>query len=204
MCGSEPSTNPTDLLSRARKDGDLGPLIEYYRGYLKVIARLQIGNRLQGKADASDLVQETLLQLHRGFESFRGSSEQEWLAWLRQTLANTLANFVRRYVGTAARDVRLEQRLLQDIDDTSMAVNAMLVSNQPSPSERAVQREQAVILASLIEKLPNDYRQVVMLRHLQHYTFPQIAERMDRSVDAVKKLWARALVQLRQSLTEQP
>lgn len=190
-------SSPNQLLQVARRDGDLGPLLDYYRGYLKVIARLQIGVRLQGKADASDLVQETLLRVHTAFPNFQGTTEQEWLAWLRQVLANTLANFVRRYVHAQSRDVNLEQQLKHDIDETSMSIADIMVAKQPSPSEVAMQREHAVVLAALIEQLPEDYRQVVMLRHLQHLSFPEVAQRMDRSVDSVKKLWARALVQLR-------
>jgi RNA polymerase sigma-70 factor (ECF subfamily) len=200
---NEQRSSPDELIRRARDSGDLGPLLDYYRGYLKVIARLQIGSRLQGKADASDIVQETLLKVHRTFLSFRGSSEDEWLAWLRQILASTLANFVRHYVRTQGRDVKLEQQLRQEIDDTSASI-ADIFSRQPSPSQAAVHKEQAVILASLIEKLPEDYQHVVIFRHFQNLSFSEIGERMQRSVGAAKKLWARALIQLRQLQTDQP
>ena len=189
MVGEE-AIGPQELLSRAKQHGDLGPLLAYYRGYLKVIARLQIGTRLQGKADASDVVQETLLQVHRTFVAFRGSSEQEWLAWLRQTLANTLANLVRRYVHTQARDVRLEKQLHNEIENTSQCLAELVPCQQPSPSKIVMQREQAVILAILIEQLPHDYREVVILRHLQQASFPEIAQHMGRSVEGVKKLSA--------------
>src|SRR5215471_20215017 len=94
-------------LARAGSASALGRLLELYRDYLALLARLQIGRRLQSKADASDLVQETFLKAHRDFPRFRGATEAEWVCWLRQILAFNIAHLVRRYCGTAGRDVRL-------------------------------------------------------------------------------------------------
>src|SRR5438270_9015702 len=104
------SASTVALLSKARAgDGAaLGGLLERYRDYLTLLARVQIGRRLQGKADAADLVQETFLHAHRAFPRFQGHSEGEFVRWLRQILATSLAHLVRRYCGTQARDVRLE------------------------------------------------------------------------------------------------
>jgi RNA polymerase sigma-70 factor (subfamily 1) len=105
--------DPAALLERARA-GDvpaLGRLLESYRGYLTVLAGVQIGRRLQGKVDAADVVQEAFLGAARDFAQFRGTTEAELLAWLRQVLASVLSNLVRHYQGTQRRDVRLERRL---------------------------------------------------------------------------------------------
>src|SRR2546430_10616716 len=96
-------------LARAGSGPALGQLLELYRHYLALLARLQIGRRLQGKVDASDLVQETFLEAHRDFAQFQGLTEKELVSWLRQVLASNLANQVRRYFGTQRRDVRLER-----------------------------------------------------------------------------------------------
>ena len=72
------------LLSRA-KAGDgaaLGRLLERYRNYLALLARLRIGRRLQGKLDVEDLLQEVSLEAHKDVSQFRGGSEAEFLAWL--------------------------------------------------------------------------------------------------------------------------
>ena len=105
--------DPEGLLERAgRHDPEAqGQLLEHYRGYLTLLARLEIGRKLQGKADPADLVQETFLEAHRSFPRFRGSSEAEFLTWLRQILAHRLAKLIRRYLGTQRRDVRLERDL---------------------------------------------------------------------------------------------
>jgi RNA polymerase sigma-70 factor, ECF subfamily len=193
-----------NLLMRARQGDDaaLGQLLEQYRPYLTLLARMQIGRHIQGKADCADVVQETFLEASRGFSRFRGESEAELTAWLRQILATCLAHLVRRYLGTQARDVRLERALENDLDQSSRAIDRSLVAVQSTPSQRASEREQSVMLAGALDGLPADYHEVIVLRHLEGLTFPQIAERMGRSVDSVEKLWLRGLTQLRRSFGE--
>jgi RNA polymerase sigma-70 factor (ECF subfamily) len=193
---------PEPLLERARA-GDaatLGRLLELYRRYLTLLARVQIGQRLQGKVDASDLVQETFLDAHRGFPRFRGTTEAELVRWLRQILAAKLADLLRRYLGTAGRDVRLEREIADALDRSSVLLDRGLMAPQSSPSQQAARREQAVLLANALGELPEDYREVIVLRHLEGLKFPEVAQRMGRSLDSVEKLWLRALARLRQLL----
>jgi RNA polymerase sigma-70 factor (ECF subfamily) len=195
-----------DLLARARAgdDGVLGRLLERYRAYLTLLARLQIGRRLQGKADCADLVQDTYLEAARHFARFRGETEPELAAWLRQILAGCLAHLVRRYCGTQARDVRLERVLEDELDQSSRAIDRGLIAEQSTPSQRASRREQAVLLADALDRLPADYREVIILRHLEGLTFPEVAERMGRTLNSVEKLWVRALPRLRRALGAEP
>jgi RNA polymerase sigma-70 factor (ECF subfamily) len=188
------------LLARTGDGAALGQLLELYRGYLALLARLQVGRRLQGKVDASDLVQDTFLEAHRHFAQFRGTAEGELVEWLRQILAGLLANLVRRYLGTQRRDIRLERELADQLAQSSQALDQSLVAPSSTPSERASRREQAVLLADALGRLPEDYREVIILRHLEELTFPEMARRMGRSVDSVKNLWARALARLRRLL----
>src|SRR6202040_2404394 len=81
---------PTEeLLRRARAGDDAarGRLLEAYRSYLTLLARVQLGRDLQGKVDPSDLVQEAFLEAHRDFGQFQGQTEAELRAWLRRLLA---------------------------------------------------------------------------------------------------------------------
>jgi RNA polymerase sigma-70 factor (ECF subfamily) len=198
------SANPESLLNAARhgEAERFGELLERYRHYLRLLARIQIGQRLQSKIDASDIVQETFLEAHRHFVNFRGATEAELIAWLKQILAGNLANLLRRYIGTQARDVLLEREIADAIDRSSMALDAAFVARCSSPSHEVSQREQAVLLANALEALPEDYREVIILRHFEGLTFPKVAERMGRSVDSVEKLWLRAVTRLRQSFGE--
>ena len=200
------TTNPEQLLHAAQAgDGaTLGRLLELYRRYLALLARVQIGQRLQGKVDASDLVQETFLEAHRNFAQFRGRSEGELVRWLRQILAANLADLLRRYLGAQGRDVRLEREIEDAFDRSSVLLDRGLVAQQSSPSQQAARREQAVLLADALDQLPDDYRDVLVLRHLEGLTFPQVAERMGRSLDSVEKLWMRGLARLRQIMGGAP
>jgi RNA polymerase sigma-70 factor (ECF subfamily) len=185
-------------------DPALGRRLEAYRGYLTLLARTQIGRRLQGKADPADVVQETFLHALRDFAQFRGSSEAELAGWLRQILAARLADLCRRYCGTQARDVRLEQALQVELDHSSLLLEHGLAAPVSTPSEQAARHEQAALLAGALECLPADYREVLVLHHLQECDFAEVARRLGRSVEAVKKLWARALARLRRTLGGTP
>ena len=117
--------NPELLLQEARAgDADtLGRLLELYRRYLALLARVQIGKRLQGKVDASDIVQETFLDAHRNFAHFRGASEAQLIHWLRQILAAKLADLLRRYLGAQGRDVRLEREIENAFEHSSVLLD---------------------------------------------------------------------------------
>ena len=171
-------------------------LLELYRRYLSLLARVQIGQRLQGKVDASDLVQETFLDAHCNFDRFRGASEAEFVCWLRQILAGNLADLI---AATSAPqgDVRLEREIQDALDQSSVLLDR-LMAPQSSPSQQAVRREQGVLLADALDKLSEDYREVLVLRHLEGLPFPEVARRMGRSQDSIEKLWMRGLARLRQ------
>jgi RNA polymerase sigma-70 factor (ECF subfamily) len=192
-------SDPEELLTLALQGENdlLGPLLAVYRDYLRLLARVEIGRRLQAKVDASDLVQETLLEAHKNFHGFRGTSEAEFVAWLRKILAGVICGLLRRYLGTQQRDVRLERELQESLDRSSLVLGRGLVDQRSSPSQQAARREQAVLLADALAKLPEDYREVLVLRHLEGHTFPEISQRMGRSLDSVEKLWVRGLARLR-------
>jgi RNA polymerase sigma-70 factor, ECF subfamily len=190
------------LIDRARA-GDasvLGRLLEGYRNYLTLLARLTLGRRLQGKLDDSDLVQEAFLEAHRDFAQFRGTTEKELTSWLRRILAHNLANVVRHYCGTQGRDVRLERELQVELERSSQIADPGLVAAQGSPSREAAHREQMVLVADALSQLPKDYQEVLILRHLEGLSFPEVAMRMGRTLSSVDKLWVRALARLRRVL----
>lgn len=181
----------------------LGKLLQLYRNYLHLLARTQIDLHLQGRADASDLVQETFLDACRDFEQFRGSTEAELLAWLRKILVFNIARLVQQQVLTQKRDARREislERHLAELDRSSACLERGLVGPQSSPSAQAQRRERAAVLADALARLPRDYQEVIVLRNLEGLPFTEVAQRMNRTSGAVRILWVRALDQLRQIL----
>src|SRR5262249_55369373 len=156
------------------------------------------------KLDAPALVQETYLEAHRNFARFQGTSEGQFVRWLRQILATRLADLLRRYLGTQGRDVRLEREIQDGFDRSSVLLDRGLVAPQSSPSQQAARREQSVLLADALGQLPEDYREVIILRNLEALTFPEVAQRMGRSPVCGEKLGRPAGASLRQHLGEQP
>jgi RNA polymerase sigma-70 factor (ECF subfamily) len=205
---SEERPCPERLLAdaRQRQSECLGTLLELYRNYLLLLARTQIDLHLQGRVDASDLVQETFLDACRDFSQFRGQSERELLGWLRQILVCNVARAVQKQIGAQKRDARREisiERQLADLERSSARVEAALVSPLSSPSMQAQRRERIALIADHLARLPNDYREVIVLRNLESLPFAEVARRMGRTSGAVRVLWVRALDQFRQLLEEE-
>jgi RNA polymerase sigma-70 factor (ECF subfamily) len=204
MCPPSPS-DPQQLLTKARRDAPacLGRLLQFYYNYLRLLASTQIDAKLQARFSPSDVVQETFLEAHRDFGQFRGQTEAEFLAWLRRILANNLARLVERHVLAEKRDVRREvslNRFGAAIEQSTTRLDQMLADRTESPSADAVRREHAVILADQLAAMAPDYREVIVLRHLEGLPFKEVAERMDRTPGAVRMLWLRAIAYLREQL----
>src|SRR5262249_56136755 len=114
------------------------------------------------KGGAWDLVQETFLEAQRDFARFQGSSPDELCAWLRQVLLHNVGAFTRRFRGTTKRAVGREVGL--PAGDTSADRAPDLAGSTLSPSGVAMEHEQASALRRALDRLPEDYRRVVVLR----------------------------------------
>jgi RNA polymerase sigma-70 factor (ECF subfamily) len=178
-----------------------GPDLEHYREYLRTLARLQIGERLRGKLDPSDVVQKTLLEAHQVRDKLRGLNEAQVAAWLRRALANDLADEARR-LGAQVRDVDRERSLQQTVDESSARLEAFLAAEQTSPSQQAVRQEDLLRLAEALGRLPEDQRAAVELHHLEGRTLVETAEDLGKSRSSVASLVFRGLRNLRRMLDE--
>jgi len=196
-----PPRKVAELLQHARQGDDecRQQLFGLCRSYLAMVARAQVESWLRVKVDASDLVQETLLEAHRDFERFHGESEQEWLAWLRKILNHNAADFVRQYRGTEKRQVRREKRLAGPADSTPGGVLEPAAAT-PTPSQEFFRLDRELRIATALAQLPPDYQEVVVLRNLERLPFNDVADRMGRSRPAVQMLWMRAVRKLQEVL----
>jgi RNA polymerase sigma-70 factor, ECF subfamily len=192
------------LLSRSR-GGDreaMGELLQLYSNYLSILATTQLDKRLQRRMSPADLVQDTLLAAHRDFGAFRGHSERELIAWLRQILINSLHRAIDVHVRASKRDLRREislDELCHSVDQSAMNMGAMIPDGGTSPSAPVRARERSVALANELAKLPEHYREVIVLRNLQNLPFEEVAARMERTVGAVRMLWLRAMEKFKET-----
>jgi RNA polymerase sigma-70 factor (ECF subfamily) len=195
MTESEKDIGKCLAAARAGSTEALGKAFQACRNYLLLVAGQQLDPGLQAKGGESDLVQETFLRAQRDFARFQGTSEGELLAWLRQILVNNVANFSRRY-RSEKRAVHREVGLVPE--DSRQVPGPALFDPLLTPSSEAVEREQAEVLRRALQRLPDEYRQVIVLRYLEGCSFEQIGSLMDRSADAARKLWSRAMGRLRE------
>jgi RNA polymerase sigma-70 factor (ECF subfamily) len=170
--------------------------LEKYRDYLRLLAGAQLEPFLQGKLDPSDVVQQTLLKAHQNLGQFRGTTEKELAAWLRQILANNLAEALRKF-GPGMRDVARERSLEVALEDSSARLEEWLASDRSSPGERAERQEQLLQLARALAELPEDQRVAVELHHLRGYPLTKVAAQMQRTKASVVGLLYRGIQKLR-------
>jgi RNA polymerase sigma-70 factor (ECF subfamily) len=194
---TEPSDDDDRLVpARAGSREALGRALEDCRRYLLSIAERQLDPDLRAKGGASDLVQETFLEAQRDFAGFRGDSPEELRAWLRQVLLHNVGAFTRRFRATTKRAV--EREIALAAGGSRSEPGPVLAGSTLTPSGMAVAHEQALALRRALERLPEDYRRVVVLRFEEGRSFEEIGRLTDRSPDAARKLWSRAMARLRQ------
>ncbi|WP_372722714.1 sigma-70 family RNA polymerase sigma factor [Novipirellula sp.] len=195
---SDAQISVSEMLEQVRH-GDLnslGQLLQLYRNYLSVLATTQLDGRLRRRMSPSDLVQETMLAAHRDFAAFRGGSEGELLAWLRQILSNCLGHAIEANVFAQKRDIRREvalDQIAKNVDDSMARLANILADRGLSPSEDMGRRELSLRLSDQLAKLKPEYRDVIVYRNLQGLSFDEIAERMNRKSGAVRMMWLRAI-----------
>jgi RNA polymerase sigma-70 factor (ECF subfamily) len=178
----------------------LGAALESCRAYLLLVAEKEMDPRLKAKGGASDLVQQTFMEAQQAFGRFSGTHEAELLAWLRRMLLNNVATFRRHWEQTQKRQASREVGIGGD----STAPGIQPVADTPTPSRQMAAGERAAAVRAALARLPEDYRQVLSLRYEEDMPFEEVAKRMGRTSNAVRKLWARAVERLEQELDAPP
>ena len=179
-----------------------GHTLDQFRSYLYLLARAHLGSKLRQQIDASDLVQQTLMDAHAKKDQFRGDTDAQRAAWLRQILAHNLADAL-RHQHRAKRDVSRQQPLEAAIDDSFCRTERWLEARQSSPSQHVTNKEELLRLADALTELPDAQRDAVILRHLQGLSLAEVARELGRTEAAVAGLVYRGLNRLHDLLDEQ-
>jgi RNA polymerase sigma-70 factor (ECF subfamily) len=169
----------------------LGELLDTCRNYLLLVANQSMDGPMQAKVAPSDIVQETFLRAQHHFQDFQGQTEEEFLTWLKRILINQLHD-TRRHFEAQKRDLGRE----------SEQSPSQLAHSDETPSGQVATRETNAALEAAMARLPEDYRQVVVLRNWERKSFEEIGTIMGRSPDASRKLWARAVETLQELLSQ--
>jgi RNA polymerase sigma-70 factor (ECF subfamily) len=181
-------------LARAGDDGALGEICERLREYLLLAAASNLRHDLTAKLGSSDIVQVTMLEACRDFDSFQGTTEAEFRAWVRRLLKCNLLDAGRQYREAQCRSVSTEIAL--GVENGQ----AELPGRETTPSSIVCRRETDEHLLRAIARLPQKYRQVIEMRHRQGLAYAEIAAATGMTEPAVRKLWSRAVKKLSQHL----
>lgn len=192
--------DPSQALIHRARNGEqeaLAELIETWRTYLLRVANDELDQGLKHKLGASDVVQSACLDIHKHFGEFAGETVAEWKAWLRQLLLRDVQDAHRRYRDTEKRDVRRERRLVDsdgfrfDSEDEDLSPRAALIA-----------QEETTVLRAALQRLSEEHRLVIRLRNWDELPFAEIGNRLQRSEEAARKLWTRAVEKLQVELEQ--
>lgn len=189
------------LVPKAKEGSDQAraELLEYVQDYVLLMARKNTSRGMQGKFGASDVVQQSLAQVIQGFDNFRGNSASEFYGWLGRIVENEVKQ-LHRDLRREKRDIARERPLA--VDPSGSGAGFVPADQQPTPKSRALAAEEIALFQEALDRLPDDYAEVIRLRSLERKSFKEVAAEMDRSLNSVTKLWYRAILVLQQEFVQ--
>ena len=185
---------------KTSREGSAVPDLEQFRSYLMLLADLQLNPRLRVKEDASDIVQQAMLEAHRDFHSYCGQTDAELRGWLKTILTNNLISLARRYAAQKHDIVR--EVSLNWFEQSSLRFQQQLVVDQSSPSQKLMEKERSEQLADALLQLLDDERTAVVLKHFHDWSVVEIAQQLGRTNNAVAGLLRRGLKKLREHFND--
>lgn len=196
--GRQPAPAETLLRARAGDPAALGELLDGFRDYLLAVAHHELDGNLRARLGPSDLVQETFLRSQRAFADFKGASHEELKSWLAQILVNRCRDLRDAHLLTAKRGAHHEVPLVPD--GSAIGPVDGLAIDTLTPSGHAVVDEEVAQLMSALAGLPDECRQVVWLRNWEGLGFEEIGHRTNRTAEAARKVFSRAVQKLAEQL----
>lgn len=195
------------LLEQARA-GDAQAEEELFRRlypYMLLCARTELDSELRGQVRESDVVQQSCLEAHRDIRRFEGSDVSGFVQWIEAILRANVADLRRRIEARKRHgqgELSLDdsqssriQSLKENLQDPGPTANS---SGLTGSSSKDLELDQA------LERLPEDYRTVILLRHRDKLSFAEIGNQTGRSMDAARMLWTRAIKRLQSELSGEP
>lgn len=169
-----------------------GRLIELCNSELILYAGQILRQSLKSKCDPADIVQDTLMEAFRDFDSFQGENLEQLFGWLRQILRNNTYNIHRKYLSTDKRQVGREAAINRDI--------AEQLIDQRDPQLWVDELQDRESIESGLDRLPKHMREVIVLRNRDGLSFSEIGAELGRSAEAARKLWSRSLARLQKEI----
>jgi RNA polymerase sigma-70 factor (ECF subfamily) len=199
--GNPDSAETRDLLDRLRS-GDaeaLDRLFTQHREYLRRVVELRLDPKLRSRLDASDVVQETHLEVARRIDDYLRRRPMSFRLWLRKTAHERLLMLHRRHIDAGRRALGREVSLP---DRSSIALARQLLAGGPTPSQEGRRRELAGQVRDAVARLAESDREIILMRNFEELSNQEVAELVGIDPVAASKRYGRALLRLRDVLVE--
>jgi RNA polymerase sigma-70 factor (ECF subfamily) len=184
----------------------LGGLLAAHRERLVRIVALRLDPRVQGRVDPSDVIQDAYVEACQRIEEFHRQPAVPFFVWLRFLAVQKLGQIHRRELGTqardASRDVSVERGLAADASSAVLA--AQLVGKLTGPGEAALRAERQLRLQEALDRMRNDDREVLALKHYEQLSNSEIAHVLGITESAACRRYVRALQRFKAELAAMP
>lgn len=193
-----------DLIDRAQR-GDQAArhlLLEHYRDELRRTVAVRLDRRLAARVDASDIVQETLVEAADRLDEYLRERPIPFVAWLRQLAGERVIDAHRRHVTAQRRSVTREHRDPDRPDPQAVEPARTLFATDTSPSNHLMREERHERLRAALATLSPQDREVVVMRHLEQLSIVEIAATLEIGESAVKSRLLRALIRMKERMSE--
>jgi RNA polymerase sigma-70 factor (ECF subfamily) len=200
--------HPDELLRRAAA-GDtraVNELFSLYRDRLRLMVRLRLNRRLQGRVDPSDVLQDAYLEVLRTFADYAREPALPFFLWLRHITGQQLIAAHRRHLGAKMRDAGCEVSLYRGAlpQASSASLAAQLLGRLTSPTQAALRAELQIQVQEALNSLEPLDREVLALRHFEMLTNTEVAQVLGIKKSAASNRYVRALERLKDVLAGLP
>ena len=205
--GTNDSDEPVDLLRRSDADPQvLGQVWDRYRDRLRRLVRLRLDRRLQGRVDASDVLQEAFLDFQARAADYAKQPDMPFFLWLRFLTGQRLQLVHRHHLGAQMRDAGREMSLHHGAmpQATSISLAAQLLGRFTSVTQAVQRAEMQMILQEAINSMDPIDREILALRHFEELSNEDTAQVLDIKPTAASNRHIRALKRLRDVLRSTP
>ena len=194
------------LLEQAQTGDDaaMAELFDRYRKRLRQMVRLRLDRRLQGRVDASDVLQDAYLDARKKLPTYSAKGDLPFFLWLRLVVGQKLTDLHRHHLGTKMRDATRDVSIYRGPmpEATSFALAAQLMGKVTTPSDAAIRAESKLQIQDALNAMDAIDREVLTLRHFEMLSNAETAQVLDLSHAAASNRYVRALRRMKQILEE--
>ena len=199
MWPDQPGTQ--DLLGQARQ-GDaeaVERLLTAHREPLRRMIGLRLDPALAARVDASDIVQDVLLEAHRRLAEYLRNPTMPFGLWLRHIAKDHVIDAHRRHRQAQRRSLDREQPLVPAVlaDHSSFELAGQILDQELTPATAAIRHELQRRLDAAVQELDEDDREVILMRHGEQLSNQEVAAALGLSEAAASMRYLRAVRRLR-------